>query len=118
MNTAHPANALLTPLAAFAGTLAGVLVLFYGQVELVPPMVGGIDSVCRNPDCVLGIGLWLIVGAFLALCASMIAATVVAFRHRPAELRPALRRGAWVALWCVLLYVVESAAVWLLVASS
>ncbi|GAB3298982.1 hypothetical protein [Parasphingorhabdus pacifica] len=118
MSTTPPANTLLTPLAAFAGTLAGVLVLFYAQVRMVPALAGGIQSICRHPDCVLGLGVWLIVGAFAALCASVIVSTIVAFRHRQPAVRAALRRGMWVSGWCLLAYVVESAAVWMLVLGS
>ena len=115
MNTTPPANTLLTPLTSFAGTLAGVLVLFFAQVRLVPALAGGIQSICRHPDCVLGLGVWLIVGAFATLCASMIASTIVAFRHRQPPLRAAMLRGVRVSAWCLLAYSIESVAVWLFI---
>lgn len=114
MSNAHPANPLLTPLAAFASTLAGVLALFFGQVQLVPVLAGGPGAICEHPDCALGIGIWLIVGGFAALCASMIVSTFVALRHRHPPVKAALRRGVWVGLWCLLAYAVESATVWIL----
>ncbi|MBA8825350.1 hypothetical protein FHX42_002701 [Saccharopolyspora lacisalsi] len=103
---------LLTPLLAFSTTLAGVLVLFYGQSELVPALAGGVGALCRTPDCVLGLGLMLIAGGFLVLCASVVAGTVVGLVHREqSEARAAVRRGLFVALWCVLAYLVGSVVV-------
>lgn len=111
-----PAGWLLTPLVAFGGTLAGVLLLFFGQSELVPAVIGGYGAVCGSPDCALGIGILLIVGGFLALCASMIAGAVVGvLRRHDVDSRAAIRRGAFVAVWCLLAYVAESVLVWVLV---
>ncbi|MCI2416240.1 hypothetical protein MOQ72_02290 [Saccharopolyspora sp. K220] len=108
MTPARPAAALLTPLVALAGTAVGVLVLYFGQRALAPVLVGGPGAVCAAPDCILGVGVWLIVGGIIALCVSLIAGAV--FRHPD---RP-LRRGLFVALWCVLAYLVESIVLWIL----
>ncbi|PKW14829.1 hypothetical protein [Saccharopolyspora spinosa] len=108
MAPARRTAALLTPLVAAAGTAAGVLVLFFGQRALAPVLAGGPGAVCTEPDCVLGVGLWLIVGGVIALCASLLAGTV--FRHRD---RP-VRRGLLIALWCVAAYLVESVVLWIL----
>ncbi len=110
----HPANSLLTPLAAVGTTLAGLLVLFYANSELAAHLIGGAGAVCRAPDCVLGAGLWLIVGGFLVLCAAMVVGIVLALRRRHPTRRAALRRGLFVGLWCLLVYVVESVVVWIL----
>ncbi|MER7015667.1 hypothetical protein ABT324_29885 [Saccharopolyspora sp. NPDC000359] len=94
-----------TPLVAVAATAVGVLVLFFGQRALSPTLV---EASCPAPDCALGIGLWLLVGAVVALLLSLIAG--VAFRHRD---RP-VRRGLHIALWCVLAYLAESVALWII----
>ncbi|MEV0703045.1 hypothetical protein AB0I53_34710 [Saccharopolyspora sp. NPDC050389] len=105
MAPARPTAALLTPLVAAAGTAVGVLVLFFGQRTLSPVLV---DAACAEPDCVLGVGLWLIVGGILAICVSLLAGAV--FRHPD---RP-VPRGLFVALWCVAAYLVESVVLWIL----
>jgi hypothetical protein len=115
MSTARPADQLLTPLVAFVGTLAGVCVLFFGQGALSPVLVGGPGAVCNTPDCALGVGLLLLAGGFVALCASVIASAVVSLRHRnDVGRRAALRRGLFVCLWCLLAYLAESIVVWVL----
>ncbi|MGP4016301.1 hypothetical protein [Saccharopolyspora sp. 5N708] len=108
MTPARPAPGLLTPLVAVVGTAVGVLVLFAAQRALAPVLVGGPGAVCTAPDCVLGVGVWLIVGAVVAPCVSLIAGAV--FRHPD---RP-VRRGLFIALWCVLAYLVESIVLWIL----
>ncbi|MEU5851104.1 hypothetical protein [Saccharopolyspora shandongensis] len=108
MAPARRTAALLTPLVAAAGTAAGVLVLFFGQRALAPVLAGGPGATCTEPDCLLGVGVWLIVGGVLAVCASLLAGAV--FRHPD---RP-VRRGLFVALWCVAAYLVESVVLWIL----
>jgi hypothetical protein len=108
MTPARPAAVLLTPLVAAAGTAVGVLVLYFGQRALAPVLAGGPGAVCTEPDCMLGVGLWLIVGGVIALCVSLLAGTV--FRHRA---RP-VRRGLFIALWCTAAYFVESVVLWIL----
>jgi hypothetical protein len=108
MTPARPAAVLLTPLVAVAGTAVGVLVLYFGQRALAPVLAGGPGAVCTEPDCMLGVGVWLIVGGVIALCVSLLAGVV--FRH-PA--RP-IRRGLFIALWCVAAYFVESVVLWIL----
>ncbi|RCW45098.1 hypothetical protein DFQ14_10361 [Halopolyspora algeriensis] len=111
-----PAAWLLTPLLAFGGTLAGTAALFFAQVEFAPAVAGGYGAPCGAPDCVLGIGVLLIAGGFLALCASMIAGTVLGMVHRrDTDTRAAARRGAFVCLWSLLGYLVASALVWIAV---
>ncbi len=113
-STESPANRLLIPLVAFAGTLAGVLVLVFAQSELAPYLIGGPGSICHAPDCVLGVGLWLIVGAFAVLCASVVASVIVAFRRSQPSIRDTMRTGLFVSLWCVLAYLAMSIVVWVL----
>ncbi|MBB5153077.1 hypothetical protein [Saccharopolyspora phatthalungensis] len=108
MATARPTAALLTPLVAAAGTAVGVLVLYFGQRALAPVLAGGRGSVCAQPDCMLGVGVWLIVGGFLMLVVSLLAGVVFRDRDRP------VRRGLFVALWCVVAYFVESVVLWIL----
>lgn len=113
-DTENPANSLLTPLAAVATTLAGLLVLLYANSELAVNLIGGAGAVCRAPDCVLGAGVWLIAGGFLLLCAAMVVSVVLALRRRHPTRRVALRRGLFVGLWCLLAYLVESIVIWIL----
>lgn len=113
MRQAHPANALLTPLIAFGATAVGVLALFFAQRALSPALIAGPWAVCREPDCVLGVGLWLIVGGFALLCASVIAGALAGLRVR--ERSTSARRGLLVAACCVLVYLVGSVVLWVLV---
>lgn len=111
-----PVTWLLTPLLAFGGTLAGTAALFFGQAELVPAAAGGHGALCAAPDCVLGIGLLLVAGGFLTLCASLIAGIAVGALHRrDTDIRRSARRGAFVCLWSLLGYVVASVLVWIVV---
>jgi hypothetical protein len=105
---ARPASGLLTPLVAVASTAVGVLVLFAAQRALSPALVGGPGAVCTAPDCVLGVGLWLIVGAVVALCVSLVAGVVFRCPDRP------VRRGLFIAMWCVVAYLGESIVLWVL----
>ncbi|GAA4613560.1 hypothetical protein GCM10023108_14630 [Saccharopolyspora hordei] len=88
---------------AVAATAVGVLVLFSAQRALSPSLV---RAFCAEPDCALGVGLWLIVGAVLAPLAALVVG--VALRHGD---RP-VRRGLLVALCCVAAYLVESIVLW------
>lgn len=115
MTESQPANALFTPLVAFAGTLAGVFALFAVNVELSPLLSGGSWAVCPAPECALSAGVWLIFGGFAALCASVFISVLVALRHRNASRAGAARRGGWVVLGCLIGYVLESIVLWILV---
>lgn len=111
-----PTTWLLTPLLAFVGTLAGVAVLFFGQTEFVPALAGGYGALCGAPDCALGIGILLIAGGFLVLCASVIAGIVLGvLRRHETDPRAAARRGVLVCLCCLLGYAVVSTLVWTVV---
>lgn len=110
-----PVNTLLTPLMAVATTLAGLIVAFFANSELAPVLLGGSGAVCREPDCVLGAGLWLVIGGFVALCAAMIISVVLALVRRRPSRRIALRRGLFVGIGCLLAYVIESVVIWVLV---
>ncbi|GAA3362273.1 MULTISPECIES: hypothetical protein [Saccharopolyspora] len=112
MTGARPATALLTPLVAFGGAVLGVLVLFFAQRALSPYLAGGPGAVCTAPDCVLGVGLWLLLGGFLAVCLAFVAGTAVALAKGAAP--GAVRRGLLVAACCVLAYLVESIVLWVL----
>jgi hypothetical protein len=104
---------LLTAPVAFGGTVAGVLVLYLVQPEIVPRLLGGYDAICGSPDCGLGIGVWLIFGGFVVALASLIAGVAVTIRYRHETSRlAALRRGLFVCLWCLLAYVGESVVLW------
>ena len=115
MNEPQPANSLFTPLVAFAGTLAGVFVLFAVNVELAPLLSGGPWAVCPAPECALGAGIWLIFGGFAVLCVSVFLSVLVALRHRDTTRRAAAGRGGWIVLGCLVVYVVESTVLWILV---
>ena len=107
---------LLTPAVALAATVAGVVVLFYVNASLVPPMLGGLEAVCGSPDCGLGLGVWLIVGAFVLVSAALVAGVVVGvLRRHDADRSLAVRRGLWVAGWCLLAYVAQSLVMWITV---
>ncbi|GAB2687018.1 hypothetical protein GCM10027271_57320 [Saccharopolyspora gloriosae] len=112
MTEARPATALLTPLVAFGGAVAGVLVLFFGQSALAPYLAGGPGAACAQPDCALGVGIWLIVGGFLAVCLAFVSGVVVALRRGAAP--GAVRRGLVVSACCVLAYLAESIVLWVL----
>lgn len=115
MSEAQPANSLLTPLVAFAGTLVGVFVLFFANEQLAPVLSGGPGAICPAPDCALGAGIWLVFGGFAALCLSVFLSVLVALRHREPTRREAVRRGGFIVLWCLLAYVAESVVLWILV---
>jgi hypothetical protein len=111
----RPANSLLTPAVAFAGTLAGVFALFAVNVELAPLLSGGPWAICPAPECALGAGIWLIFGGFAVLCVSVFVSVIVALRHRDTNRRAAAVRGGWIVLVCLAAYVVESVVLWILV---
>lgn len=113
MRQANPANALLTPLIAFGATAVGVLVLFVVQRALTPSLIEGPWAVCRAPDCLLGVGLWLIVGGFALLCASVLAGALAGIRVR--ERAASVRRGLLVAACCLFVYLLGSVVFWVLV---
>lgn len=104
--------ALWTPLVAFGATAAGVLVLFFAQTALTPVLLGGPGATCTAPDCVLGVGVWLIVGGFLALCLAFLAGMVVAWLRRGTT--GVVRRGLIVSACCVAAYLAESIVLWVL----
>nr|WP_228046430.1 hypothetical protein [Saccharopolyspora sp. HNM0983] len=104
---------MLTPLIAFGATGAGVLALFFAQRALAPSLVGGEWAICRTPDCLLGVGLWLVAGGFALLCASVIAGALAGFRVR--ERAASVRRGLIVAACCLVVYLAGSAVFWILV---
>ncbi|SFS94194.1 hypothetical protein [Saccharopolyspora flava] len=95
-------------LTALIATAVGVGVLFFANSALSPVLLGGPGSTCSEPDCALGAGLWLIAGAVAVVLVAFLAGFL-----RSVE-RP-VRRGLWIALWCTVLYLVESAVVWILI---
>ncbi|GAA0531456.1 hypothetical protein GCM10011581_15730 [Saccharopolyspora subtropica] len=105
----RPAAALLTPLVALGGTAVGVVALFAAQRALAPALVGGPGSTCPQPDCTLGVGVWLIVGGLAALLAALVAGLLLRHPDRP------VRRGLVIALCCAAAYLVESIVLWVLV---
>ncbi|MFR9730232.1 hypothetical protein ACL03H_13465 [Saccharopolyspora sp. MS10] len=112
MTEQRPATALLTPLTSFGVAVVGVLVLFFGQRVLAPFLAGGPGATCTAPDCALGLGLWLILGGFLAVCLAFVIGVVVALVRGAAP--GAVRRGLFVGGGCVLAYLLESAVLWVL----
>jgi uncharacterized membrane protein len=94
---------LLVPAVAFGATLAGTFVVFLGAAVaayVLPPSEAG-----------LGVGLWSIVGAALALVLSVVVGFVAGAvgRDRITEFRGAARKGlsvAGVLTGCYLLAVV------------
>ena len=82
--------------------------LFAVNRALSPVLIGGPGSTCPQPDCALGAGLWLIVGAVAAVLVSLVAGWVFGSER-------AFRRGMVVALCCAGAYLVESVVVWVLI---
>lgn len=99
---------LYAALTALAATAIGAGVLFFANSALSPVLIGGPGSTCPEPDCALGAGLWLIAGAVAVVLVAFLAGFL-----RPAE-RP-VRRGLWIALWCTVIYLLESVVVWILI---
>ena len=98
----------LAALTALLATAIGAGALLVANSALSPVLIGGPGSICPQPDCGLGAGLWLIAGAVAVVLVAFIAGFL-----RAAE-RP-VRRGLWIALWCTLIYLLESVVIWILI---
>lgn len=99
---------LLAALTALLATAVGAGALLVANIALSPVLIGGPGSTCPEPDCGLGAGLWLIAGAAAVVLVAFLAGLL-----RAAE-RP-VRRGLWIALWCALIYLLESVVIWILI---
>ncbi|TWF93653.1 hypothetical protein [Saccharopolyspora dendranthemae] len=98
----------LAALTALLATAVGAGALLVANSALSPVLIGGPGSICPQPDCALGAGLWLIAGAVAVVLVAFLAGFL-----RAAE-RP-VRRGLWIALWCTLIYLLESVVIWILI---
>ncbi|MGO1049503.1 hypothetical protein [Crossiella sp. CA198] len=104
---------LATPLVAVLGTLAGVLVLYFGEAALVPWLSGPGDPPCGQPDCVLGVGLQMMAAAVLLVLVAAVAGIWLGRRHRDtADRASAVLRGFVVCGYCVLAYAIQSVIAW------
>ncbi|CAM00673.1 hypothetical protein A8924_1747 [Saccharopolyspora erythraea NRRL 2338] len=112
---ASQATAPLTVLAGVGGTVVGTLLLLFGQSAMQPWLLGGPGSTCPEPDCALGVGVSLIIGAVVAVLVSVVVSVLVAVRHRDAPPREGVLRGLRVCLWLLLAYLVESIVLWVVV---
>ncbi|MBP2474217.1 hypothetical protein JOF53_003089 [Crossiella equi] len=104
---------LFTPLVAVLGTLAGVLVLYFGEAALVPWLAGPESPPCGQPDCVLGVGLQMTLAAVVVVLVALIAGLVLGHRRREgADRGTAVLRGFVVCGYCLLAYAIQSVVAW------
>jgi len=104
---------LFVPISAFGATLVGVVALFYLEAWLLGEVVGT-ERVCRELECGLGVGVWLVVAGFFTLVAAFLAGMVLGVVRRDVTptLGVAVRRGIRVAGWCTLAYVLAGVVIW------
>ncbi|MCP3800910.1 hypothetical protein NLX83_16720 [Allokutzneria sp. A3M-2-11 16] len=97
---------------AFGVTVVGVLALYFAQSTIIINAFDG-QPPCGPPDCGLGIGVWLIVSAFVMPFVALVAGVIHA-RRRRAQLvvGSAVRSGLVIAAWCLLGYVGLSVIAW------
>lgn len=104
---------LVTPLVAVLGTLAGVLALYFGEAALVPWLAGAGEPPCGPPDCVLGVGLqMMLAGVVVVLLAAGFGGWLGWRRRESADRAGAVLRGFVVCGYCLLAYAIQSVIAW------